>query len=214
MNVHDFPGDASARAIPYGIYDLFANLGWVYVGTSADTAEFSVDVLVLWWVEEGRWLYPQARRLLILADSGGANGCRVWSWKECLQRRLADEFGLEVTVCHYPTGCSKWNPIEHRLFGPISLNWAGRPLRTLDTMLGLIGSTRTKTGLSVKAKLVEGTYNTGRKVSKRLMSWLDIVPGEVCPQWNYTLRPRPLSDPPDQPGLQHLMPWDLAAITS
>lgn len=214
MNIHDFLSDASARAAPYGIYDPTANLGWVYVSTSAETAELAVDAICLWWFENGRRLYPNAKRLLILADSGGANGCRVWSWKECLQRRLADVFALPVTVCHYPTGCSKHNPIEHRLFGPISLNWAGRPLRTLDTMLALIRGTHTRHGLIVEAKLMEGQYETGRKVSKKVMGWLDLVPGEVCPLWNYTLRPRRLSDPPDKPGLQRLTPWDLATLVS
>jgi hypothetical protein len=214
VNVHDFPGDAEARAVPYGIYDLVANRGWVYVGTSAETPEFAVDAIALWWREEGARLYPAAKRLLILADSGGANGCRVWAWKERLQRRLADEFDLELRVCHYPTGCSKWNPVEHRLFGPISLNWAGKPLRTLDTMLSLMRGTRTKTGLIVEAKLLEGVYQTGRKVSKKVLKWLNIAPADICPQWNYTLRPRPLSDPPDRPGLQRLTPWDLAALTS
>jgi hypothetical protein len=214
VNVHDFPDDAVARAVPYGIYDLVANLGWLYVGLSADTSEFAVGTIALWWAAEGRCLYPTARRLLILADSGGSNGCRVWAWKERLQRRLADEFGLEVTVCHYPAGCSKWNPVEHRLFGPISLNWAGIPLRSLDTMLSLIRGTRTKTGLKVEAKLMEGSYETGRKVAKKLMDWLDLVPHDVCPRWNYTLRPRPLSDPPDKPGLQRIMRWDWDALTS
>lgn len=212
--MHDFPGDALARAVPYGIYDVVANRGWLYVGTSGETSEFAVDAIALWWAEEGCRQYPNAKRLLILADSGGANGCRVWAWKERLQRRLADEFSLPVTVCHYPTGCSKWNPIEHRLFGPVSLNWAGLPLRSLDTMLSLIRGTRTKTGLRVEAKLLEGTYDTGRKVAKRLIDWIDLVPADVCPRWNYTLRPRPLSDPPGKPGLQRLMPWDLAALTS
>lgn len=214
MNVHDFPGDAVARAVPYGIYDLVANRGWLYVGTSAETPEFAVDAIALWWREEGACLHPAAKRLLILADSGGANGCRVWAWKERLQQRLADEFALELRICHYPTGCSKWNPIEHRLFGPISLNWAGKPLRTLDTMLSLLRGTRTKTGLTVEAKLLEGVYQTGRKVSKKVLNWLNIVPADICPQWNYALRPRPLSDPPDKPGLQRLMPWKLTALTS
>ncbi len=123
-------------------------------------------------------------------------------------------FALPVTVCHYPTGCSKYNPIEHRLFGPISLNWAGQPLRTLDTMLSLIRETRTAKGLRVEAQLVEGQYETVRKVSKKMRGWLDMVPGEVCPRWNYTLRSRRLSDPPDKPGLQRLTPWDLAALVS
>ena len=212
MNIHDFPGDALARAVPYGIYDVIANDGWVYVGTSAETAEFAVAVIVRWWTDEGRVRYPAAQRLLILADSGGANGCQVHLWKERLQRVLADEHGLEVTVCHYPTGCSKWNPVEHRLFGPISQNWAGIPLRTMDTMLSLISGTRTKTGLVVKAHVFEGVYETGRTVSKKVMNWLDLVHADVCPRWNYSLRPRPLSDPPGTRGIRRLMAWDLAAL--
>jgi hypothetical protein len=211
VNVHDFPGDAVARAVPYGLYDVVANRGWVYVGTSAETAAFAVDVIVCWWADEGRLLYPGVKRLLILADSGGANGCQPRLWKERLQRRLADEFGLEVTVCHYPTGCSKWNPVEHRLFGPISRNWAGIPLRTMDIMLSLIRGTQTRKGLVVKAAALDGVYETGQTVSKKVMRWLDLVPADVCPRWNYTLRPRRLSDPPDKPGIQKLTPWDLSA---
>lgn len=214
MNVHDFPDDAVARAVPYGIYDPVANRGWVYVGTSCETPAFAVDAIERWWVQAGRTLYPAAERILIVADSGGANGCRVRLWKERLQRQLADEHGLAVTVAHYPTGCSKWNPVEHRLFGPISRNWAGIPLRSLETMLALIRGTCSKAGLVVEAELLEGTYPTGRRVSDKLMRWLDLAPGAVCPRWNYTLRPRPLSDPADTPGIQMLTPWDLEAIVS
>lgn len=212
--MHDFPGDAMARAVPYGIYDVAADQGWVYVGTSGETPEFAVDAVVRWWVQAGRALYPTAQRILIVADSGGANGCRVRSWKERLQRRLADEHGLAVSVAHYPTGCSKWNPVEHRLFGPISRNWAGIPLRSLAIMLALIRGTRSKAGLLVEAELLDGTYQTGHRVSNKLMRWLNLVPGDVCPHWNYTLLPRPLSDPSDKPGLQKLMPWDLAELVS
>lgn len=214
MNIHDFPGDALARAVPYGIYDVAANAGWVYVGSAAETPEFAVDAIAAWWAQAGRTCYPTAKRLMIVADSGGANGCRVRLWKEALQRRLADEYGLAVTVSHYPTGCSKWNPVEHRLFGPISRNWAGIPLRSMEKLLALIRGTSTQTGLVVEAQLLEGDYQTGRRVSKRLMRWLNLVPGEVCPRWNYTLLPRPRSDPPDKPGLQKLMPWDLATLVS
>lgn len=214
MNVHDFPGDALARAVPYGIYDVVANDGWVYVGASADTPELAVDAIERWWVQAGRERYPRARRILIVSDSGGSNGCRVRLWKERLQRRLADEHGLAVTVCHYPTGCSKWNPVEHRLFGPISRNWAGTPLRSLDTMLALIRGTRSKAGLVVHAELLEGTYETGHRVSDKLLRWLALEPHNTCPRWNYTLRPRPLSDPPATSGLQKLTPWDLAALVS
>lgn len=214
MNVHDFRNDATARAVPYGIYDVSANRGWVYVGTSADTPEFAVDAIVRWWREAGKQRYPESDRILIVADSGGSNGCRPYLWKERLQRNLADEHNLRVTVSHFPTGCSKWNPIEHRLFGPISRNWSGIPLRSLDTMLALIQGTQTKTGLTITAEILDGVYKTGKKVSKKLMALLDLVPAEVCPQWNYTLRPRPVSDPPGMPGIQALTEWDLIALIS
>lgn len=214
MNVHDFPDDALARAVPYGIYDLEANRGYVYVGTSAETGEFAVEAIVLWWREVGREMYPHAKRLLILADGGGANGSRLYLWKERLQCRLVDEQGVVVTVCHYPPGCSKWNPVEHRLFGPISINWAGIPLRSLDSMIALIRGTTTNSGLHVDAALLDGVFETGRKVSKQLMKWLNLVRAEICPQWNYTLSPRPLSDPPRDKGIRKLMPWDLAQLVS
>lgn len=214
MNIHDFPDDAVVRSVPYGIYDVLANRGHVFVGTSAETGEFAVEAIVRWWGQTGRATYPNATRLLILADGGGANGSRVQSWKERLQRRFVDEQRLPVTVCHYPPGCSKWNPVEHRLFGPISINWAGIPLRSLDVMLALIRGTTTESGLRVDADLLDAVFETGRKVSRRLMRWLDLVPSAICPQWTYTLRPRPLSDPPGTPGCQRLQPWDLAELVS
>ena len=129
--------------MPYGIYDLTHNRGTVYVGQSADTPRFAVDLLARWWADEGQAAFPAARELLILADSGGSNSARSRVWKQQLQEQLCDQYGLAVTVCHYPTGCSKWNPIEHRLFGPISQNWAGHPLATWDTMLGYLQGTTT-----------------------------------------------------------------------
>ena len=134
VNAHDFPQDALGRAVPYGLYDLLHNRGTVYVGSSADTPQFAVDAMARWWETEGCGAFPQADQLLILADAGGSNGCRPRLWKHQLQEQVSDRFGLTVTVCHYPTGCSKWNPIEHRLFSQISLNWAGKPLRTWDTV--------------------------------------------------------------------------------
>ncbi len=125
VNVHDFRQQSLGRAVPYGIYDVTHNRGTVYVGSSADTAQFAVDALAHWWQSIGQPSFPQAHHLLILADAGGSNSCRTRRWKQQLQERVCDELGLMVTVCHYPTGCSKWNPIEHRLFGPISLHWAG-----------------------------------------------------------------------------------------
>ena len=190
VNVHDFPQDAVGRAVPYGIYELNSNRGSVYVGASADTPQFAVDVITRWWQDEGETSYPHAEQLLILADGGGSNSYRSRVWKRQLQDQLSDKFGLKVTVCHYPTGCSKWNPIEHRLFSHISLNWVGKPLRTFDTMLAYIRGTKTTTGLTVKASLVEGVYEKGLGVSDAEMKTLNLERHETCPNWNYTLRPR------------------------
>lgn len=190
VNDHDFEQAALGKAVPYGIYDLEHNRGYVYVGQSADTPQFAVEMIVRWWQEIGRHLYPNTNKILILADAGGSNGCRPRLWKQQLQELLADQLGLEVTVCHYPTGASKWNPIEHRLFGPISLNWAGKPLKTFEFMLACIRGTNTDTGLQVEAFLVEKVYEKGIKVAKELMMTLSIVWHEVCPRWNYTIKPR------------------------
>jgi len=174
VNVHDFPFEALARAVPYGIYDVSKKRGSVYVGLSADTPEFAVAAIARWWEEEGRKNYPQAKQLLILADAGGSNGCRPRSFKLHLQEQVSDRYGLTVNVCHYPTGCSKWNPIEHRLFSHIGLNWAGKPLRTLETMLNLLRGTTTTTGLTVRAALLEGTFEKGQTVSEDQMKQLNI----------------------------------------
>jgi hypothetical protein len=190
VNVHDFRSDALGRAAPYGIYDLLNNLGYVYVGTSADTAELAVDALVWWWEHQDRPPFPDESKVLILCDTGGSNGCRSRLWKQQLQERLADQLGIEVMVCHYPTGASKWNPIEHRLFGPISINWAGKPLRTFDTLLGYIRSTTTETGLWVKATLSQKIYQTGINISDEEIVTLNLTRRKVCPQWNYIIRPR------------------------
>ncbi len=187
---HDFEQDALGKAVPYGIYDLKDNRGYVYVGNSADTPQFAVDMIARWWTTEGKERYPQANKLLILADAGGSNGCRPRLWKQQLQEQLADRLGLEVTVCHYPTGTSKWNPIEHRLFGPISTNWAGKPLRTFEFMLACIRGTTTTTGLQVKAFLVEQVYEKGIQVTKKAMEALCIEFHSTCPRWNYTIKPR------------------------
>jgi hypothetical protein len=190
VNEHDFPGAAKCRAIPFGIYDPTRNEGYVYVGVSNDTPQFAVYSIAKWWESEGRRRYKGASALLILADSGGSNGCRARAWKLSLQEKLCDESGLTVTVCHYPTGCSKWNPIEHRLFSYISKNWEGKPLRTLEVMLGYIRGTSTVTGLSVKAFLDEGFYARGRKVTGEDIEGLRLKAHTVCPKWNYTLHPR------------------------
>lgn len=190
VNDHDFEQDALGKAVPYGIYDVFHNHGYVYVGQSADTPEFAVDVIARWWREFGKSLFPSADKILILADAGGSNGCRPRLWKKQLQALLADQLGLEVTVCHYPTGTSKWNPIEHRLFGPISTNWAGKPLLSFDFMLACIRGTDTDTGLKVDAFLVEKVYEKGIKVAKETMQALLIEWHSTCPRWNYTIKPR------------------------
>jgi hypothetical protein len=193
VNVHDFRDDALGRAVPYGIYDVAANRGAVYVGASGDTPQFAVAAIARWWLETGRAAYPQADRLLVLADGGGSNGYRPRLWKQQVQEPLCDRLGLTVTVCHYPPGCSKWNPIEHRLFGPISLNWAGQPLRTWDTLLGYLRGTATATGLRVEAALLAGDYPTGLTVSAAAMKALALDPHAICPRWNYTIRPRPVA---------------------
>jgi hypothetical protein len=190
VNEHDFDQDALGKAAPYGIYDLAKNQGYVYVGQSADTPQFAVEMIACWWQSAGRLLYPGQTQLLILADAGGSNGCRPHVWKQQIQEQLADRLGLEVTVCHFPTGASKWNPIEHRLFGPISINWAGKPLRTFEAMLAYIRGTVNATGLQVKAFLIEKVYEKGIKVAKEIFALINIQPHEICPRWNYTIRPQ------------------------
>jgi hypothetical protein len=145
VKVHDFLSEALGRAVPYGIYDLRHNRGTVVVGTSADTPEFAVAAIARWWDSDGVGAFPKATEILVLADAGGSNGCRPRLWKQQLQEQLCDQRGLTITVCHYPTGCSKWNPIEHRLFSQISLNWAGKPLRTWDTLLSFLRGTTSST---------------------------------------------------------------------
>ncbi len=203
VNVHDFRSESLGRAVPYGIYDVTHNRGTVYVGSSADTPRFAVDVLARWWETEGRLAYPLAEQLLILADGGGSNGCRPRLWKQQLQAQLGDRLGLTVTVCHYPRGCSKWNPIEHRLFGPISLNWAGKPLRTWETMLACLRGTTTTTGLAVTAYRHEAVYQKGQRVSDAEMQTLHLTHHDCCPAWNYTIRPRPGPIPRADSVLQH-----------
>jgi Rhodopirellula transposase DDE domain len=189
VNVHDFRQEALGRAVPYGIYDVTHNWGHVYVGTSGDTPEFAVTAIARWWQEAGQAAFPQATQLLILADAGGSNGCRPNAWKAHLQSQLSDRWGLAVTVCHYPTGCSKWNPIEHRLFSHISLNWAGQPLRSFEIMLAYIRGTTTRTGLNVRASLLEGVFATGQRIAKNVMRQLCLEHHVICPRWNYTIQP-------------------------
>ena len=190
VNVHDFPTDALGRAVPYGIYDLQHNRGHVYVGQSADTPEFAVANLERWCETELPRTYPEATMLFLEVDSGGSNGARCRLWKQQLQAKIADRFGLMVTVAHYPTGCSKWNPIEHRLFSEISKTWAGCPLRSYELMLQYLGETKTETGLTVEAVLVTAEYRKGITVSDKVMAALDVQSHVTCPQWNYTIAPR------------------------
>jgi hypothetical protein len=190
VNVHDFRHDAEGRAVPYGIYDLTHNEGYVVVGTSADTSEFAVDAICLWWEDEDRPSFPDESQLLILSDAGGSDGCRFRLWKKQLQEQLADRLGIEVIVCHYPTGASKWNPIEHRLFSHISLNWAGKPLRSFAMILAYIRGTTTETGLRVRAFLLDRVYQRGIKVSNQTMKDLNLQRRAICPNWNYIIKPR------------------------
>ena len=190
--MHDWPQDSIGQAVPYGIYDVSANRGYVCVGDCFDTPRFAVEAIADWWRDEGRVFYRGARRLLVLADAGGSNNCRSRVWKVQLQEQLCDACGLAVTVCHYPTGCSKWNPIEHRLFGPISLNWAGVPLRSFEIVTRYIAGTTTVTGLHVTAVLKRGGNELGEHVGPEdwLRLRLRMRSHAVCPQWNYTLRPQ------------------------
>jgi hypothetical protein len=189
VDEHDFPGGAECKAVPFGVYDVARNAGHVVVGTSNNTPEVAAAAIAGWWQREGQAAYPGATQLLILADGGGGNGSRARAWKVNVQQLLCDRFGLEVTVCHYPPGCSKWNPVEHRLFSQISRNWAGKPLRSLSIMLGYIRGTTTTTGLTVTACLEERTYRKGLKVSAQDIDSLRLRRHETCPSWNYTISP-------------------------
>jgi hypothetical protein len=189
VNAHDFLTDAVCRAVPYGLYDVLANKGHVVVGTSADTPAFAAEAVARWWVRCGCKRYRDAGELLILADSGGSNGCRPRLWKRRLQG-LADWYGLAVTACHYPRGASKWNPVEHRLFSHISRSWAGVPLRTPELLLALLRGTRTAAGLTVSAEWLDCEFPRGVKVTEAEMAALNIEHHNICPRWNYTIKPR------------------------
>jgi transposase len=189
VNVHDFPGQGSGKAIPYGTYDVTRDEAVVNVGITHETAEFAVASIRRWWQLLGRKAYPQARGLLICADAGGSNGSRLRAWKVHLQA-LADQLRLEVTVCHYPPGTSKWNKIEHRLFSFISMNWRGRPLLSYQAVVNLIGDTTTKSGLRVKALLDTRDYELGQKISDDQMRTLEMKPHKFHGNWNYTFQPR------------------------
>ena len=189
VNSKDFPSLAQGKALPYGVYDTGQNRAVVNVGVTHDTAEFAVESIRRWWKLDGCKSYPAARRLLICADAGGSNGNRLRAWKLNLQQ-MADQIQLPITVCHYPPGTSKWNKIEHRLFSFISLNWRGEPLINYETIINLIGGTKTRTGLKVKAVLDTNEYETGIKVSDEQLDEIKIRRHKVHPAWNYTISPR------------------------
>jgi transposase len=188
VKVHDFLIPTKGKAIPYGVYDLTRNAGWVSVGIDHDTAAFAVNSIRRWWRTMGRRVYPRARKLLITADSGGSNGARTRLWKWELQK-LATESGLSISVRHLPPGTSKWNKIEHRLFSFISKNWRGRPLTSLAVIVNLIAATRTRTGLRVRCELDPGRYPEGAKISDTQMSSLNIARERFHGDWNYTIHP-------------------------
>jgi hypothetical protein len=190
VRVHDFKIPELGRAVPYGIYDIAGNTGWVSVGIDHDTASFAVNAIRRWWQSMGRARYPEARSLLITADCGGSNGARVRLWKLELQV-LADELGLTITVCHLPPGTSKWNKIEHRLFSFITQNWRGKPLVSYQAIVQLIAATTTRTGLNVKSEIDNAAYPAGVKVSDSEMATINITPHDFHGEWNYTIRPDP-----------------------
>ena len=189
VNIYDYPDLGEGPAIPYGVYDMQRNHGFVNVGMDHETAEFAVESLRRWWRLVGRRHYGVAKGWLICADGGGSNGSRRRGWKWHLQR-LVSEVGKPVTVCHYPPGTSKWNKIEHRLFSQISLTWRGQPLVSYEAVVNLIGSTRTSTGLKVKAMLDRSQYDVGEKISDKEMGRINLREHEVHPEWNYTILPQ------------------------
>jgi len=190
VRVHDFRIPELGKAIPYGVYDLTRNAGWVSVGIDHDTARFAVRTIGRWWQKMGRPLYRGVEALLVTADAGGSNGARTRLWKWELQQ-LANRTGLSITVCHFPPGTSKWNKIEHRLFSYISTNWRGRPLVSLAVIVNLIASTRTQEGLRVRCELDKGRYPKGQEVSDEQMTQIRLAPHRFHPDWNYTIHPQP-----------------------
>jgi len=189
VNVYDYLSLADGKAVPYGVYDLIQNQGFVNVGLDHDTAEFAVESIRRWWNQHGKRLYPGKTKLLITADGGGSNGARSRLWKREMQR-LANETGLCITVCHFPPGTSKWNKIEHRLFSYISINWRAKPLVSLETVIELISHTTTQEGLVVTAIKDSNTYPTGIKVSDEELKALHIIRDEFHGEWNYTFKPQ------------------------
>jgi len=188
VNVHDFIDPKLKRAVPYGVYDINSNTGWVSVGTDHDTAAFAVNAIRRWWKTMGKSRYPKPKGLMVTADGGGSNGYRVRLWKIELQK-LADELKFPITVCHLPPGTSKWNKIEHRLFSFISISWRGKPLRSFRTIVQLIAATTTETGLTVRAELDENKYPKGLKVSDAQIAAVNIFLHDFHGEWNYTIAP-------------------------
>jgi hypothetical protein len=189
VKVHDFMVKEDGKAIPYGVYDLTRNKGYVRVGIDHETASFAVRTIRRWWQLMGKRAYPKAKSLMITADGGGSNGPRIALWRWELQR-LADATGLAITVCHFPPGTSKWNKIEHRLFSFISANWRGRPLTSLVAIVNLIAATRTRTGLRVRAEIDKGLYPKGVTVPPRELAKIRLRKHDVHGDWNYTILPR------------------------
>jgi hypothetical protein len=189
VRAKDFPDKKLGKAIPYGVYDLTCNQGWVSVGIDHDTARFAVRTLSRWWAEMGQPLYPKAERLLITADGGGSNGHRVRLWKLALQE-WATESGLRISVCHFPPGTSKWNKIEHRMFCHITKNWRGRPLTSRAVVVNLIANTTTSAGLTIQAELDEGEYPLRTKVSDEELAGIHIKRNKFHGEWNYTILPK------------------------
>jgi transposase len=189
VNVHDFKDKELGKVNPYGVYDITNNNGWVNVGIDNDTASFAVESIRRWWNMMGCKRYPEAKKLMITADCGGSNGYRVRLWKVELQK-LADETGLEISVCHFPPGTSKWNKIEHRLFSQITMNWRGKPLTSYEVVVNLIAATTTSKGLKVKCILDTNKYPKGIKIEKKQVEELDIIRDEFHGEWNYTFKPR------------------------
>jgi len=189
VNVYDFVDKELGKVNPYGVFDINNNIGWVNVGIDNDTASFAVESIRRWWYMMGCKVYPEARKLMITADCGGSNGNRVRLWKVELQK-LADETGLEISVCHFPPGTSKWNKIEHRLFSQITMNWRGKPLTSYEVIVNLIAATTTSKGLEVKCMLDTNNYPKGIKIDKKQVEELDIVRDEFRGEWNYTFKPK------------------------
>jgi hypothetical protein len=185
---HDFKDKQLGHAIPYGVYDLAADEGWVTVGITADTAQFAVSTIISWWENLGKVRYPETRRLTITADAGGSNNPRTRLWRHELQR-LADTTGLQIRVCHFPPGTSKWNKIEHRMFSFVSLNWRGKPLESLQVVLSLISATTTSTGLKLYARLDQGTYQRGLEITDDQLATVNITRHAFHGDWNYTVSP-------------------------